>query len=91
MAFASTVTRQDENFMLGGKLIKWGTFTNTDGSTGGNIDTGLRQADTVLLQYSGASAVADKAVVNETLSADGSAVTIVTTADADGYWLALGR
>jgi hypothetical protein len=66
-----------------------GTFTNTSGSTGGNINTGLKTIDFMLLQVKG-SAVGNAPAVNETMPADGDAVTIVTDADAVGTWVVVG-
>lgn len=87
MAFASSVIGR--NFS-GSKARTWGTFTNTAGSSGGNIDTGLRMCESIKLQHGGAAVVASAPAVNETLPVAGSAVTIVTTADADGFWEAIG-
>lgn len=89
MAFTSTITSKTKIF--GSMQKKWGTFTNTGGSTGGDINTGLTSVESINLTYSGSSVVASAPVVNETLPADGSAITIVTVADADGYWEAIGK
>ena len=78
--------------MFGNKRIAWGTFTSDTGSTGGDIDTGLKLAESIMLQVkSTAIQVAGGPVVNETLPIDGAAITIVTVADAVGYWFAFGR
>jgi len=90
MAFSSTITSGVPR-VRDGKLMTWGTFTNAGGSTGGNIDTDLAYVDQMFLQHSGAAAIADQPSVNETLPVAGSAVTIVTTADKSGYWMAIGR
>ena len=87
MAFASTITGTT---VFGNKVVKFGTFTNGGSDTGGDIDTGLEVCEQLFLQQTGAAVVADAPVVNETLPADGSAITIVTTADADGIWMAIG-
>jgi hypothetical protein len=87
MAFISAIT---EKTVFGNKRIHKGTFENTGGSTGGDIETGLQRVDFIHLQHSGASAVASAPAVNETLPLVGGAVTIVTTGDADGYWSAEG-
>lgn len=87
MAFSSVIT---EKFIAGDHRVHYGTFTNTAGSTGGNIDTGLKNAHHVVLTHTGTGVVASAPVVNETLPIDGSAITIVTTADADGIWIAWG-
>ena len=88
MAFTSAVTLKT---VFGNKRVNAGTFTNTSASTGGDIDTGLRNCEGMLLQHSGAAVTADAPAVNGTLPVAGKAVTIVTTADADGYWIAIGH
>ena len=87
MAFASTIT--DET-VWGNKRVTFGTFTNGGGDSGGNIDTGLEICEAIQLTHSGSAVVASAAVVNETLPVAGSAVTVVTVAGADGYWVAWG-
>lgn len=88
MAFASAIT---EKFVIGDRRLHIGTFTNTSGTAGGNIDTGLEECQSLILQHTGSAVVASAPVVNETLPVDGAAVTIVTVADADGIWVAVGR
>lgn len=90
MVFTSTIT---ETSVFGNKRVAYGTFTNTLGSSGGNIDTGLNRVDVMHLQQTGATAAVQGATVNETFplaSAIASAVTIVTFADAVGVWIAYG-
>jgi len=87
MAFTSTVSGTT---VFGDKVIKWGTFTNTGGSTGGDIATGLDAVDFIKLQHTGAAVTADDPSVYETLPLASGDVTIVTTGDADGYWWAFG-
>jgi len=91
MAFTSTIT---ETSVFGNKRVAYGTFTNTSGSTGGDIDTGLNRVDIMHLQTTGSPAPASSSPsINETFplaSAIASAVTIVTVADAVGVWIAYG-
>jgi hypothetical protein len=87
MAFESAITGRT---VFGNKRVHFGTFTNGASDAGGNINTGLRSCEAMLLQHGGAGAVASAPAVNETLPAAGSAITIVTTAGADGYWTAVG-
>jgi hypothetical protein len=87
MAFEDAIT---ERSFSGNKAVTRGTFTNGGADEGGDIDTGLHRCEFIKLQHSGSSVVASAPVVNETLPVDGSAVTIVTTAGADGYWEAIG-
>ena len=87
MAFTSAVLGTT---VFGNKRVKWGTFTTSSTDTGGDISTGLTRVDMMLLQHSGASDVDDAPAVNETFPLSGGDVTIVHTASADGYWLAIG-
>ena len=88
MAFTSAKT----GFTVeGNNRMAYGTYTNTAGSTGGNIDTGLPLCDMIILQPNGAAVSANANAVNETLPVAGAAVTIVTDADEDGYWIAFGH
>ena len=87
MAFSSEVTRET---VFGNVRIKWGTFTTSSTETGGDIETGLTRTHLLVVQQSGSSVTADAPVVNETFPLAGGDVTIVTTASADGYWLAIG-
>lgn len=87
MAFASALV---EKTVFGNKRIHKGTFTNDGGSTGGDIATGLNRVDHIQLQHTGSAAVASAPAVNETLPLASGAVTIVTTADASGVWIAEG-
>ncbi len=92
MAFASTIEHRVSSG--DGRWITIGTFTSSDGGTGGNIDTGLTHIENIMLQHTGNAVIADEPVVNETVTnaapADGRAVTIVTTADKVGIWMATG-
>ena len=88
MAFAYTV---DGMITFGNKKKTFGTFTNGAADSGGNIDTRLAVVESMTLTSSGASVVADSGSVNETLPADGTAITIVTTTGADGFWSAVGH
>jgi hypothetical protein len=85
MAFASVVLFKSQ---IANKRLHVGTWT-TD-TTGGDIDTGLRSCEFISLQTSGSAVSADQGAINETLPVDGSAVTIVVTSGADGYWMAIG-
>ena len=90
MAFSYTV---DAQFVPGGAVkIVSGSYTNTASSTGGDIKTGLSGCVRMFLQPRGAAVVADQPAVNETLNANiiGGAMTIVTTANETGDWLAIG-
>lgn len=91
MAFTSTISfSMGANMTVGAKKMAWGTYANASGSTGGNIDTGLKVVESMSLQPKGTAVIATAAVINETLPCDGSAVTIVTAADENGTWQAIG-
>ena len=85
MAFTSAITGRTA---FKNKTVTYGTW-DTD-TTGGNINTGLRMCEMIFLQTSGNAVSADQSSVNETLPVAGSAITIVCTSGADGYWLAIG-
>lgn len=87
MAFSFTITEQTYE---GNKKIVRGTFANTGGSTGGDINTGLSNCTGMKLQHTGAAVVASAPVLNETFPVAGGAVTIVTVADTAGLFEAEG-
>ena len=90
MAFSSTlVGRPQAQFT--GKLVSWGTW-DADGTTSGNIDTGLKICEFIALQPKGSTGNLTHINVDETLPCAGSAVTINmgTSLDVDGYWWAFG-
>lgn len=91
MAFSYTIT--SDPYEQVGRLKKiTGTFTNTAGSSGGNIDLtdALTRIVNMKLQHTGSAVVASAPVINETFPLDGTAPTIVTVADADGIFEAWG-
>jgi hypothetical protein len=98
MGFTFTITRRLE---YGGIKAVYGSFTNTESSTGGTIETGLRTVENFSLQYIKNAVVSDAAAVNATLTTIGGKkvieagspkgnITIVTVADAVGFWRAEG-
>ncbi len=89
MAFASTITRIEQNH-IGDRVVTHGTYTNGSGDVGGDIDTGLAQCEFICLQPIGSAVIVAAPVVNETLPVDGSAVTVVTSDNEDGNWFAYG-
>jgi hypothetical protein len=91
MAFTSAILGRT---VWGDKRVHFGTYTTDSTDTGGDIDTGLSRCEFIVLQETGSSVTADAPVINETFAKggiDGSAVTIVQTASADGIWLAIGH
>ena len=89
MAFTSVIL-STENF--GSKTVTIGSFTASGSETGGGITTGLSRVDAIFLQQTGAAVIADAPVADETFPLINSTdVTIVTTAGADGIWMAIGE
>ena len=86
MAFTAT---EKLRIVAGNGTIVVGNYTNTGNSTGGDISHGLAYVYACNLQPKGTSILANQAVVNETLP-NGSAVTIVTTADECGTYTIFG-
>lgn len=80
MAF--TYTRQPTIF--GNKRAYTGTHTNTAGSTGGVIVTGLTR-----IEYFNSNNNDQAATTNQVVISGGS-VTLTTVADSDGQWVAIG-
>lgn len=88
MAFAYTTQKTG---VFGDLYYAIGTFTNGGADTGGDITiTNMKKVYKFQIQETGASVQANKSVVNETMPLEGNVVTIVTDADADGTWFALG-
>lgn len=86
MAFTDVIT---EKWFGGNKAWARGTFVSDGGDSGGNIDTGLRMCEFIAMTPK-TSAPAAQCAVNETLPVAGSAVTVVTSANVEGYWIAFG-
>ncbi len=91
MVFASAVIKRYRG-VLGRLSIEIGTYTNAIGDTGGVIVTNLTHVHFLFLQPGGGTVIASAPVVNEDFATplDGSSITVVNTADEDGYWLAIG-
>lgn len=93
MAFTSTINDSGKAiFAIGGGFkMSHGTYASSGGSTGGNIDTGIRECHILLLSPKDTSVESNAPVVNETYPTVGNAVTIVTDANEEGSWLAIGK
>lgn len=87
-AFAYTV---EDKTVFGNKRVHTGTYTPSGGSTGGDIVTGLNHVDFISLQTTGSAVSADHPSANETFPLASGTVTIVTTANKAGIWLAVGH
>ena len=81
MAFSTTTDGQD------GVRIRTGTYTNTAGSTGGTIPTGFAKLYGLFLMP---TSHWNSATPKVTPTDGDSDVTIVTEADVDGRWVAIG-
>ena len=91
MTFSYTRNPRKKLDLWGTVWATWGTFTNGASDTGGDIDTGLSYVYQVHLQPTGSAVVASQPAVNETLPKSGGDVTIITPANVDGVWLAIGE
>ena len=87
MALTQTTNQETH---IGGVRTVSGTYTNTGGSTGGSIATGLTVVTCMFLQPVTTAVVTSFPVPNATFPQNGGAVTIVTTANEVGCWLAKG-
>lgn len=80
MSFSYTMTKGDAN----GHAVVFGSYTNTSSDTGGTIATGLRQINHM-------EASSATAVPSVRMSASVGTITLTTTADQTGTWMAIGR
>ena len=87
MAFAFTISGTT---YFGNKRVVYGNYVSSAGGTGGNITTGLTNCEIMFLQGKGTAVDVAEPVVNETLPLAGGVVTIVTTADKSGTFMAMG-
>jgi len=88
MAFTYTILGQT---IFGNKRIVYGTFASADGSTGGDIETGLTVLENLQCTLTGAAAAANALAINETFPLSGGVATIVTIANLSGTFLAIGN
>ena len=63
MAFSNNLLHE---VPMGQMRFMMGTFTNTSGSSGGDIRTGLHKVLNLKLQHTGSLVVASDPVINET-------------------------
>lgn len=84
MAFASAVTFKT---VFGNKRVHYGTY---GGSTGGNINTGLRLCEHIQLQPKSSAVEANAPAVNEDMPCAGDAVTVVHDSGGAGTFMAVG-
>jgi hypothetical protein len=86
MAFTVSNTRIVQGV---GSRIVTGTYTCTDATTGGDVDTGLSMVYAFVLTPKAAATSANAPVYNETLPTSNK-ITIVTTTGETGTWMAVG-
>ena len=89
MAFTSAII---DRGVQGTMKVVRGTYLSDGGSTGGDIETGLKVVRSITLTPTGSSADASAPTANETFPLkNGGAVTIVTIANGAGIWEATGK
>ena len=90
MVFTSKVISRETS---GSIKVTMGTYTNTAGSTGGDIDTGLAQCLHLSVENTGNGLVPSPSVDEDFSNGavSGGAVTIVTNGNASGIWVAYGK
>jgi len=86
MTFSSTIKKQT---VFGDMKVAMGTFTQSGGDTGGDIETGLNTVVILLPINNSAGLTASPATTNETFPC-ADPVTIITEAGATGIWIAFG-
>ena len=70
---------------LGNKRATYGTYANTSGSTGGDINTGLNT-----VEYFSSNNYSQAATTNA-VSISGGIVALTTVANEGGQWFAIGE
>jgi len=73
---------------VGTRKAAFGTFTNSGGSTGGDIVTGLNVVENFAAFYTNSSTTSPYA--DETFPLAGGVVSLVTGANDGGVWIAFG-
>lgn len=87
MVFTATVLKK---MRYGRERVHFGKFVNTAASTGGDVDTGMRLCEFMVVWTR--SADADASVDEDfTDPIPGNAVTVACGITVDGYFLAFGR
>lgn len=88
MAFSYSIIYQTWE---GDRKVIYGSYTNTESSTGGDVTLGLNVVEHFQMQPTGSAVETDEAVANETFPLTGSTpVTIVTVANGCGLFRAVG-
>jgi len=87
MAFTFSIVGRT---VAGDKTIIYGNYTNTAGSTGGEIITGLVAVENFQLTGRGTAVNTGDPVFNENALPTDGTITIVTDATTNGNWFAIG-
>ena len=91
MVFTSAAVIQQS---WGNARVVIGAFVNTIGTTGGNIETGLRQVMFFKTQYVGVAVVAAEPVANTTFpttsTQHGVIPLVLANGNLGGFWIAIG-
>lgn len=87
MAFTYTVR---EPTVMGDRAVVFGNYTNTAGSTGGDIVTGLNVVEAFFLTPRGSAVNTGVPVYNESALPQSGTITIVTDATTTGSFMAIG-
>ena len=86
MAF--TFTTDNRPHVIGDLYLLSGTFTNTGGSTGGDIALSDHLSKAIAAGANGSAAGATDTEIDVTVV---STLTLVTAANLDGTWWAIGK
>ncbi len=89
-SFTSTPDGQGVPNRVGDRKITTGSYTATPTGTGGDINTGLKVCEHIVLQKTSSTTALGIAAANETFPTGGSDVTIVTPTGEGGLWKAYG-
>lgn len=94
-AFTSTIIKKPQRGSLGKLKVSYGYYLGTGGSTGGDVNTGMRLCHILLFMVKSGAV---PPTVNEDVDAgstamnvSGKTVTIVIDANGSGRWLAIGQ
>ncbi len=91
MAFSAVPISRELN-IIGDRKVVVGRWSNDGGSTGGDIDTGLRICENLRLQVVGPAATSNIAVVHSATAFPiaGNKITIITILNTAGLYEAYG-
>jgi hypothetical protein len=85
-----TYVRFQHEIWSGNRRMITGTFSNSEGSEGGEIATGLHVVRAMSLQYTGSTVVNGAPTIKTTLPAP-DPVEVVTAPNSCGIWISTGE